>query len=93
MATRGRRSRKKRSTIAIESGDHEVEAPLSDEDGDVTVPSDQMVGVATGDQRVGVATADLEMDSEDEGPEDVLLVSGRDRALEQNRLEAAAVKR
>lgn len=31
--------------------------------------------------------------SEDEGPEDVLLVRGRDRALEQKRLEAMAIKR
>lgn len=86
-ATEGRKSKKKRSRI--ESGDREVGAPLSEEDRDVTVTAVPNPN----DQRVGVATVDLEMDSEDEAPEDVLLVSGRDTALEQKRLEAAAVKR
>lgn len=40
-----------------------------------------------------VANLLLEMDSEDEGPEDVLLVKGRDEALRQKCLEAAAAKR
>ena len=33
------------------------------------------------------------MGSEDEGPEDVLLVKGKDEAMAQKRLEAAAVRR
>lgn len=34
-----------------------------------------------------------ELDSDDEKPEDVLWVRGRDKALEQKRVEAAARKR
>ena len=82
----GRKAKKKRSRI--EDGDRKVDGdPLSEEDGGITATT------LPNDQSVGVATMDLDIDSDDEGPEDVLLVSGRDKALEQKRLEAAAVKR
>ena len=82
---RERRKNKRQGDAEGEGGDTSA-AENEDES-----TNDQMVASTT--VPLGVDEEGEDASSDDEAPEDVLWTTGKDLALEQQRLEAAAVKR
>ena len=60
---------------------------------DVRSPEPQNNADSLRGERTLLAVPEMDMNSDEEGPEDVLLAKGKDQAIEQKRKEIQAVKR